>query len=373
MKIEDFIKIIDSDFFTGIPDSLLRNFIDYLMNKYGINPKHHIIGTNEGNCLALGIGYHLSTGKVPVIYLQNSGIGNIVNPIASLINDDVYSIPIIFIIGYRGEQGIKDEPQHIFQGKITTDLLKILDIEYMIISKETTIKELENQMVKFKNLLNSNKRVAFVVKKGTFENEDKIEYNNNFKIIRKEALRHITQVLKDIPIVSTTGKISRELYEIREENNQSHKFDFLTVGAMGFCSSIALGIAINKKNKICTIEGDGAILMQMGSMPLIANCSIDNLCHILINNNAHESVGAMPTPVNNIDFCALAKATGYKYVKSVDNYNDLDKELNKIKSLNELSFLEIKTSITSDKNLKRPSKTPKESKADFVNYLKNIM
>ena len=370
MKVEDFVSVLDCDFYTGVPDSQIKALCNYLMNTYGIDEKHHIIAANEGNCTALAAGYHLATGKVPVIYMQNSGEGNIINPVASLLNDKVYAIPAIFVIGWRGEPGVHDEPQHIYQGEITCKLLDLMDIRNFAISKDTTIEELEKTMEEFEGLLNAGKQVAFVIKKGALAYDDKIQYENDNDMLREEIIEHIVNATGENPIVSTTGKASRELFEIRERNNQSHKYDFLTVGSMGHTSSIALGVAINKPDeKIWCIDGDGSVLMHMGAMAVVGSTNPKNLVHIVINNEAHETVGGMPTVANDMDIVSIAKACGYSYVASVDNFDDLDNELANVKNLNELSLIEIKSSIGAREDLGRPTTTAIENKENFMNYI----
>lgn len=370
MKVEDLIKIIDSDFYTGVPDSQLKALCDYLMDKYGVTPEHHIICANEGNSVALGTGYHLATGKIPVIYMQNSGEGNIVNPVASLTNVNVYAIPQIFIIGWRGEPGVHDEPQHIYQGKITIELLKNLDICTFIISNDTTISELESAMKNFKNTLSVGKSVAFIIKKGALTYDSKVSYKNNNLMKREDIIEHILTVSKNDPVICTTGKASRELYEIRNKNNEEHKCDFLTVGSMGHSSSIALGVALNTKNKkIWCIDGDGAMLMHMGAMAVIGANSPKNFVHIIVNNSAHETVGGMPTVSEKIDIINIAKSCGYSYVKKVENLEELDKELSICKNTNELCLLEIKCSIGSRADLGRPKEKPYDNKIDFMKNL----
>ena len=371
MNVEDFISALDCEFFTGVPDSQLKALCNYLMNIYGIDEKHHIIAANEGNCTALAAGYHLATGKVPVIYMQNSGEGNIINPVASLLNDKVYAIPAIFVIGWRGQPGIHDEPQHTYQGEITCKLLDLMDIENFIIENETTFDEIKNVMEKYNFLLKSGKQVAFIIKKGALTYDKKIEYKNNNKMLREKIIKHIVNFTGEDPIISTTGKTSRELFEIRETNNQNHKYDFLTVGSMGHTSSIALGIAINKPNeKIWCIDGDGSLLMHLGAMAVIGNVNPPNLVHIVINNEAHETVGGMPTVANTINLVEMGKACGYKYVSTVDNFKDLDLEIKKVKDNNYLSFIEIKSSIGARDNLGRPTSTAIENKKKFMKFLK---
>lgn len=373
MEVSKLVKIIGSDFYTGVPDSQLKALCNYLMNTYGIDSKHHVIAANEGNAAALAAGYNLATGKVPVVYMQNSGEGNIINPLASLLNDKVYAIPTMFIIGWRGEPGVHDEPQHIYQGEITLKLLEDMGINYFVIDKETKDSDVEKTMKSFKNDFALGKDAAFVIKKGALSYDEKVVYKNDNKMLREDIIKHIIKVSKEDPIISTTGKASRELFEARVSNNESHKYDFLTVGSMGHASSIALGVAINKpKNKIWCIDGDGAVLMHMGSLALVGYNKPKNLVHVLINNGAHETVGGMPTVASDIDFIKIAKACGYKYAVSVDNFEDLDKELLKVKSKKCLSMIEVKCSIGAREDLGRPTTTALENKQNFMNYLKEI-
>ncbi len=370
MQVEKLVEIIGSDFFTGVPDSQLKALCNFLMNRYGIDSKHHIIAANEGNCTALAAGYHLATGKVPVVYMQNSGEGNIINPVASLLNDKVYAIPAVFIVGWRGEPGVHDEPQHIYQGEVTVKLLEDMDIKTFVIGKETTDEEVEEAMKNFREILSKGKDVAFVIRKGSLSYDGKVKYENSNTMVREEIIRHIAKASGEDPIVSTTGKASRELFEIREANKQSHKYDFLTVGSMGHTSSIALGVALNKPDKrVWCIDGDGSVLMHMGSMAVVGSNAPENLIHVVINNGAHETVGGMPTVASNIDLVAIAKACGYKYAVSVDDFDDLDKELNAAKERKALSLIEVKCSIGARDDLGRPTTTALENKINFMNYL----
>lgn len=373
MKVEKLVEIIGSDFYAGVPDSQLKALCNYLMAKYGIDPCHHVIAANEGNCTALAAGYHLATGKVPVVYLQNSGEGNIINPVASLLNDKVYAIPVVFIIGWRGEPGIHDEPQHIYQGEVTVKLLQDMDIATFVIGKETAEEEVAEKMAEFRSILSAGRDVAFVIRKGALTDAPKVEYKNDNTMIREAVIEHIVAVSGNDPIVSTTGKTSRELFEIRAANGQSHQYDFLTVGSMGHASSIALGVAINKPDqKIWCIDGDGAVLMHMGAMAVIGANKLANLIHVVINNEAHETVGGMPTVANSIDLVAIAKACGYPNAVCVDTFESLDKELKAAKGRNELSLIEAKCSIGARENLGRPTTTALENKQNFMEYLKTF-
>ncbi len=304
--------------------------------------------------------------------MQNSGVGNIINPVASLLNDKVYAIPMIFVVGWRGEPGIHDEPQHIYQGEVTVNLLEDMDIATFVVGKDTTEDELSAHMAEFQKLLDAGKDVAFVIRKGALSYDGKVKYENSNKMVREEIIKHIVAVTGEDPIVSTTGKASRELFETREANRQSHKYDFLTVGSMGHSSSIALGVALKKPDKkVWCIDGDGAVLMHMGSMAVLGANKPENMVHVIINNGAHETVGGMPTVAAEIDFVAIAKACGYSNAVSVDSFETLDKELNIAKSRNELSMIEVKCSIGARENLGRPTTTAIENKQNFMDYLNN--
>ena len=373
MKVEKLVEIIGSDFYSGVPDSQLKALCNYLMNTYGIDSHHHVIAANEGNCTALAAGYHLATGKVPVVYMQNSGEGNIINPVASLLNDKVYAIPVVFIVGWRGEPGIHDEPQHIYQGEVTVKLLEDMDIKPFIIGKETTDEEVEAAMADFREILAAGKDVAFVIRKGALSYDEKVVYKNDNTMVREDIIKHIVAVTGEDPIISTTGKASRELFETRVANGQSHKYDFLTVGSMGHSSSIALGVAVNKpEQKIWCVDGDGAILMHMGSMALVGANKPSNLVHIVINNGAHETVGGMPTVASSIDIVGIAKSCGYPYAVKVDTFEDLDSELKAAKERNELSLIEVSCSIGARDDLGRPTTTALENKVNFMEYLKTL-
>ncbi len=373
MKVEKLVEIIESDFYAGVPDSQLKALCDYLMNRYGIDPKHHVIAANEGNCVALAAGYHLATGKTPVVYMQNSGEGNIINPVASLLNDKVYAIPMVFIVGWRGEPGIHDEPQHIYQGEVTVKLLEDMGIENFVVGIDTTEDELRTKMEEFRAVLATGKDVAFVIRKGALTDAPNVEYRNSNYMIREDIVSHIVAASGDDPIVSTTGKTSRELFETRTALGQSHKYDFLTVGSMGHSSSIAFGVAINKVNtRVWCIDGDGAVLMHMGAMAVLGTNKPKNIVHVVINNGAHETVGGMPTVAGSIDLVGVAKACGYPNAVCVDNFDDLDKELENAKYRNELSFIEVKCSIGSREDLGRPTTTAIENKQNFMEYLNTL-
>ena len=371
MKIKDFIELLNADFYVGVPDSLLRPLCDYLYSTYGIDNKHHIVAANEGNAVALAAGYHLATGGVPVIYMQNSGEGNIINPLLSLLSEDVYAIPAMFIIGWRGEPGGDDEPQHVHQGKVTLSLLENMGVSYIVVDKEITAAELKAQMHPLYEAMQAGRQAALIIRKGALQNEQKVIHTNENIMTREEIIQVVAVAAGDCPIISTTGKASRELFEYRESAGQGHAHDFLTVGSMGHSSSIALGIALQKPEQtIWCIDGDGAALMHMGAMAVIGSVQPQNLIHVIIDNSAHESVGGMPTAAKYIDFSQIAEGCGYEHIHTARNMDELKKYLAVLPVEAGLRLLIAKAAIGARKDLGRPTTTPKQNKTDFMTNLK---
>ncbi len=370
MRIEDFVKALDADFFTGVPDSQLKSLCNWLYKNYGIDGKHHIIAANEGNAVAIAAGYYLATGEVPVVYMQNSGEGNIINPVASLLNDKVYAIPMIFVIGWRGEPGVHDEPQHIYQGEITVKLLEDMGISYRVIDKDTSPEAVMEVMKEFRSDLEKGLDVAFVIRKGALIYDGKVDYGNGNTLVREQVIERIVDTAKEDPIVCTTGKASRELFEIREKRGEDHRYDFLTVGSMGHSSSIALGIALNSDKRIWCIDGDGAALMHLGAMAVIGNNKPENMVHVVINNGAHETVGGMPTVAGDLNIAGLAEDLGYERVYKVSDREELDKVLKDVKGKTGLCLIEVRCAIGSRVDLGRPTTSPAENKEMFVSYLR---
>lgn len=368
MKL-DFLDAFD--FFTGVPDSLLNPLCAYLYNRFGISSQH-IVAANEGNAVALAAGYHLATGRVPVVYLQNSGEGNIINPVASLMNDQVYGIPCLFIIGWRGEPGVHDEPQHIYQGQVTLRLLEDMDIRTFVIDKSTTEEEVAAQLASFQPLFAAGKQAAFVVRKGALEYDGKLIFRNGHTLLREEAIRCIAQAAGEDVIVSTTGKASRELFEIRTQAQDTHARDFLTVGSMGHASSIALGLALHAPaRRVWCIDGDGAALMHMGAMAVLGSRQPRNLIHIVINNECHETVGGMPTVACDIDLTAIARACGYPQAMRVGTQEELRNALAAARAAHFLCLIEVLCQTGARPDLGRPTTTAMENKMRFMTYLQN--
>ena len=360
------------EFFAGVPDSLLKNICSYITDN--TSPKNHIIAANEGNALALGIGYHLASGKLPLIYMQNSGLGNIVNPLLSLADSDVYSVPMLLMIGWRGEPKVKDEPQHKKQGRVTLKMLEAMEVPYQVLSGDTSDEQAKEILKKAsKEALKNNAPYAIVVKKGVFsEYKLKKDKTANLPLFREDAIKIIVDNLDDKDIVvSTTGVASRELFEYREELKQGHEKDFLTVGGMGHANQIALGIALQKPNRsVFCLDGDGAALMHMGSMAINGTIKCDNFKHIVFNNGAHDSVGGQPTVGYTINFQRVAKASGYDMVLQAETNDEVLKCIDDLKGFKGKVFLEIKVKKGFRKDLGRPTSSPKENKHNLMKFIK---
>lgn len=353
----------------GVPDSTLKQFCDGLQNYKGnIN---HYVPVNEGAAVGLAVGSYLADGKPACVYMQNSGIGNTVNPIASLANRDVYGIPMLFLVGWRGEPGVKDEPQHVFQGKITCKLFEVLSIPYEVIDKDTTWEQMESILTEAFETLSGGEQFAIIVRKGTFEKDVPYTWENGNTLNREEAL---ATILKEggheAILVSTTGKISRELYEQSDALYGTHENLFMTVGGMGHASMIALGIAKKRpEEKIMCIDGDGAALMHMGALAFISSQSPENFVHIIINNQSHESVGAMPTGCQKVNFSELAKNVGYSWTIRVSTLEELTKVLHNIDEQRGPILVEVLVSLDSRADLGRPRESARENKEAFMEYI----
>lgn len=357
------------DFYAGVPDSLLKNLCAYITDH--ADGSHNIIAANEGGAMGLAAGHYLATGKIPVVYMQNSGEGNIINPLASLTDPDVYNIPVLLVIGWRGKPGIHDEPQHVKQGKVTTGLLNVMGVDYTVLSKEED--KAETQIKKAVSYMESTGHCyALVVEKDTFDSYvlQNVE-KNDLTLSREDAIQTVAAALgeKDV-IVSTTGMISRELFEYRTAMNEGHERDFLTVGSMGHASQIGLGISLAKQDrKVWCFDGDGANIMHMGGMAIVADKAPKNYVHVVFNNGAHDSVGGQPTVGLKIDFPAIAKAVGYKHVYSVNTQDYLKELLVQIKEQEGPIFLQVCVKKGNRKDLGRPTTTPIQNKVALMNFL----
>ncbi len=358
------------EFYAGVPDSLLKNLCAYITDH--ADAAHHIIAANEGGAMGLAAGHYLASGQIPVVYMQNSGLGNTVNPLASLTDPDVYNIPVLLIIGWRGEPGIKDEPQHLKQGNVTIGLLDVMGISHTILSKEENEagKQIEAAVI---NMRETEHCHALIIEKDTFETYTLQNVKaNHLPLSREEAIQTVAAVLgeKDI-IVSTTGMISRELFEYRASMGQGHERDFLTVGSMGHASQIALGIALEKQDrKVWCFDGDGAVIMHMGGMAIIGSKQPSNYVHVVFNNGAHDSVGGQPTVGLDIDLPRIARAVGYKHTYSASSAGDLMEILDNVRQTEGTTLLQICVRRGNRKDLGRPTTTPVQNKVALMEYLK---
>ncbi len=353
IKINDLIKILaknNSNFFTGVPDSVLKELSYKLQNKKKIN---HIVASNEGAAVSLGIGHYLSTNEIPSIYMQNSGLSNALNPLISIAHKKVYSIPLILIIGWRGSPRVKDEPQHNVKGAITEQILKLLNIKYTIIRSKKDLDKFDKQI----KLAKKNRSiVACLIEQGILKKSKIIKQKKDFYKLDKEIF--LTSLLRNIKkntkIISSTGYNSRELMYIREEYKIKNGEDFYMVGGMGHTTSVALGYSIFDKNKIICIDGDGSFLMHLGSIKTAGTFANKNFKYILLNNNSHDSVGGQTTNANDIDFKKLAVSLGYKKYFLIKSKKNLNLNIKNFLYEKRLSFLEVQVSNSKIKNLPRP-------------------
>jgi phosphonopyruvate decarboxylase len=372
MQSSEFVSLLkanDITCYTGVPDSLLKHFLSYITEQS--DARHHLINANEGSAIAWATGYHLATGNIALVYMQNSGLGNAVNPLVSLADEAVYSIPMLLLVGWRGEPGVKDEPQHIKQGIITEDLLNTLRIPHAILpdSAEAS-KDVVDSACAF--MRREKRPYALLARKGTFDKSESVTGSpEDYELRREDALKLIVEQLdaRDV-VVSTTGKTSRELFEYREALGHGHHQDFLTVGSMGHASQIALGAAcaIQDRNVFC-IDGDGAFIMHMGSPAIIGSKGPSNFKHILINNGVHDSVGGQPTVGFKIDMAGIAKACGYRQVFTADRKESVTQAVREIIRTEGPALLEVRVRRGARDDLGRPTTTPTENKDAFMSFL----
>ncbi|MGN0793643.1 MAG: phosphonopyruvate decarboxylase [Aristaeellaceae bacterium] len=360
------------DFYTGVPDSQLRGLCDTLYATFGVSGRH-IVAANEGNAIALCAGHYLATGNPALCYMQNSGLGNAVNPLSSLMDAQVYAIPCLLVVGWRGEPGVKDEPQHVKQGQVTLSQLELLDVPYMVLDRTMTDADFDAAFAEMQRHLSAGRTVAIVVRKGALSCSLKPEYRNDSTMTREEAVGVIARLAgqKDV-FVSTTGKLSRELFELREAEKAGHERDFLTVGSMGHASSIALGVAMAQPTRrVWCLDGDGAALMHLGAMAVIGRRQPRNMVHVVINNGAHETVGGMPVCEGGLNLCAMAMAAGYRCVCSADSVETLLRAVENAMTANCLSFIEVRCAVGARADLGRPTTTPRENRDALMAFLKH--
>lgn len=368
-----FIEKLQSEgveFFTGVPDSLLKNVCAYITDH--LDDRHNIIAANEGGAVALAAGYHLAIGKVGCVYMQNSGEGNAVNPLASLTDREVYHIPLLLLIGWRGRPGVHDEPQHVKQGKVTTGLLNVMGINYDVLSKEEdkAVVQIEKAM---RSIRETGDAYALVVEKDTFDDYTlQNVVKNEYVMSREEAIQTVVaSIPSDAVIVSTTGMISRELFEYRAAMGQGHERDFLTVGSMGHASMIALGIALqHPERKVYCFDGDGASIMHMGNMAIVGSKRPENYVHVVFNNGAHDSVGGQPTVGHEIDLVEIAYAMHYEHAVCVWTPEQLKSALDDMLT-DGLQLIEVRVKKGNRKDLGRPTTTPIQNKDALMKFLKN--
>ena len=354
IKVNTLINLLkknNTDFFTGVPDSVLKQLSSSLQS---VDKKNHIIATNEGAAVSIGIGHYLSTKKIPAIYMQNSGLSNALNPLISIAHEKVYSIPLILIIGWRGSPRIKDEPQHNVKGIITEQILKLLNIKYTILRSVSDISKFDKQI---KSAKKNKSIVACLIEQGTLEKNKNTKkkkdfYNLDKELFLKSLLKNLT---KNTKIISSTGYNSRELMYLREKYKFNNTKDFYMVGGMGHTSSVALGYSLTAKNKTICIDGDGSLLMHLGSIKTVGTFANKNFKYILLNNNVHDSVGGQSTYANDINFEQLSKSLGFKKFYSINSQKNLKKIIKKFLSEDKLSFLEVKVTNSKIKKLPRPT------------------
>jgi len=361
------------DFFTGVPDSFLKGLCDELYSRYGTDSAHHVVAHNEGGAIGLCAGHALASGRPALCYMQNSGLGNAVNPLASLMDMQVYALPCLLVVGWRGEPGLKDEPQHVKQGAVTLSQLELLGIPYEILSADTDEASFRSSFASLLSTLHEGRCAALVVRKGALVSACRPAYGNGASLLRERAAEIVLEAsAPSDAFVSTTGKLSREVFELREKHAQGHSRDFLTVGSMGHASMIALRIAEEKPGRrVWCLDGDGALMMHLGSLPLIGRRKPRNFVHVVINNGAHETVGGMPVCSGALDIRALALASGYAHVFSADSEASLQDSLRQLKQLEGPVLLEIRCACGARADLGRPTTTPVQNRDAFMAFLQD--
>jgi len=357
------------DFFTGVPDSTLKHFCFYLDDNS--TQSNHIIAANEGNSIAIAAGYHFSTGKIPLVYMQNSGIGNALNPITSLADKEIFGVPMLVLVGWRGEPGKKDAIQHLKDGVTQIELLNSLGLSHTILrpDKQSLKLQIQDSIEKSKSAKSPH---IILVSKDSFETYSPVFQEPKISSMSREyAIAETLSFIKpDSAVISTTGKASRELYEIREKKGGMNKADIMVVGSMGHVSSFSLGVALQSpKRKVYCLDGYGSLIMHMGALPTIGKYSSSNFRHILLNNFSHDSVGGQDSSSNIIDFSLLSQAVSYKNYFKIRNKSDFKEIFPQFIEAKGPSFLEIIVAKGSRADLSRPDLLPSENKKKFMTFL----
>jgi phosphonopyruvate decarboxylase len=366
-----FVKALQSlgvDCFAGVPDSLMKPLTTEIARS--VDRAEHVIAANEGAAVAVAIGHHLRTGRVGLVYLQNSGIGNTVNPLLSLADPEVYGIPMVLVIGWRGAPGVKDEPQHVKQGRVMTAFLDAMEIPWTVLPKEQADAERCAEEA-FESAAERKGPVAILVEKGTFATDSGESESPPADLAsREDAVVAVVKAIGDDTInVATTGMLGRELFEYRQKAGGGEA-DFLTVGGMGHASSIAFGIAMHEhEREIWCLDGDGALLMHLGTLAVVGDHAPANYFHVVFNNEVHDSVGGQPTSISAVDLMAMAKAAGYRAAFRSESLDELPALVGRMRDAGGPSLLEIRVRPGSRADLGRPTRTPAESKVRFMSSM----
>lgn len=367
-RLYNFLQQKGVDFYTGVPDSLLKHFLTYLQDH--CPEGKHIIAANEGLAVALASGHYFQTGKLPLVYLQNSGLGNVVNPLTSLADKEMYGVPMLLLIGWRGRPGTKDEPQHLKMGRVTKKLLETLEMPVYLLEADE-VPDFKKISEAISHAQEKQMPVALLAKEGLFAAYKSVELADEYKLKREPVIQKIIDTLQgDETVICTTGKTGREFYEQNITCGNKIRKYLLSVGAMGHANHIALGVKLSSEEKVIVLDGDGALLMHLGSLAAIAQNVKDKFIHVVLNNGSHESVGGQPTNAFNIDCCAIAKACGYKEVICITNEDELNSWLQFGLYKETLQFVEIRINNYSRVDLGRPVGKPSDWKNSFMSSIK---
>ena len=374
MEAKELVDILASygmDFYTGIPDSQMEHFCNYLVERFGTIGRH-IVPANEGNCAGIAAGYHLATGKVPVIYMQNSGLGNFMNPFVSMLSDRLFGLPCLLIVGWKGEPGKPEQPQHMFQGELTEGTLELFGIPYAVLEKGMDEGRFRSVLLRLFPALGVGMCAAILVRDGAITADGHAMKEASRGMSREYAIERIVTAAPEDAFVATTGKTSRELYEIRERLALPHYKDFLVIGSMGHASSVALGVALNRPDiRVWCLDGDGSVLMHMGALAAIGTSSPGNLIHVILNNCTYDSVGGQPTMASGMDFRKIAEACGYKACFQAVSPKELETSLAEAKASIGPVLIEARVSNGSRDELGWPRVSPKDAKLAFMSFLQD--